>query len=120
MSAWLGIGKCQTLSLKRKEPKVEPLPRQHQVEEAEQEKTTFQEQLYLAELPPLDALSQASIGHSKPGEPDVGFLTQDFAQFENFDEKDEAWDFKTLKNEIAHVVSRFYDGVKLPPFPSIT
>lgn len=115
MSAWLGGGKAQTLALK---PRERPAAAEEEAEQLGEPNEHFQETLPAEELPLPGSSDAGLLRRGAPDEPDLSLLVQDFLQLEGFEEPDEPWNFKSLKNEISHVVAKLYAPVDLPPFPA--
>ncbi len=120
MESWLEGSKGQKIVLKErnKKPKVDITERKHEidmadVEEVEDFNTTLQENPFKQDLLNFDDVNKKysflKLGKGTNKGEDLTFLANEFTCHDSLDEPDVPWDFKTLRTEIASIISAIYD-----------
>ncbi len=120
MESWLGGNNGQKIILKErtKKLKAEAPEKKHELEmgdvdEVEDINTSLQENPFKQELVNFEDLNKRyTLFKSEKAavkSEDLSFLAREFACHESLEEPDVAWDFKTLRTEIAAIISAIYD-----------
>ena len=119
MEGWLGNNQGKKILLKEK-TKKHNLANNHEnqlldvneVEEVEDYNERVEENPFQSELINMNELKCKNLlgGISSDSLGIVAFLAAEIVNSESLEEKDEPWEFKTLKNEISSVISTIYES----------